>query len=133
MECADSTTGNNNFMKKMILESPFAGNVARNVAYAKLCVRDMLLRGEAPIASHLLFTQPGLLDDTQPEQRKLGIAAGHAWIDVADGMAVYVDFGCSKGMELGIGNANKAGLKYELRYLSTKTVKSLMELYPDPT
>lgn len=113
-------------MKRIVLESPFAGNVELNVAYAKLCVRDILLRDEAPIASHLLFTQPGLLDDTKPEQRKLGIAAGHAWIAVADEVVVYGDLGISKGMELGILNARKAEKPITYRYLPKEQIESLM-------
>ena len=35
--------------------------------YARACLRDSLLRGEAPIASHLLYTQPvASLDDSDP-------------------------------------------------------------------
>lgn len=45
-------------MRLVILESPYAGNIEKNVAYARACVRDSLSRGEAPIASHLLYTQP---------------------------------------------------------------------------
>ena len=66
-------------MKRVILESPYAGDVERNVAYARACLRDSLLRGEAPIASHLLYTQPGVLDDQIPEERQMGIDAGLAW------------------------------------------------------
>lgn len=116
-------------MKRVILESPFAGNIQLNVAYAKLCVRDMLLRGEAPIASHLLFTQDGLLDDNKPEQRKLGIAAGHAWIEVADEIVVYGDLGISKGMELGIANAKAAGKPITYRYLPKADFQKLMAIY----
>ena len=47
-------------MRLVILESPYAGDVAANVKYARRCVRDSLSRGEAPIASHLLYTQPGM-------------------------------------------------------------------------
>lgn len=46
-------------MRRVIVESPYAGEVEANVTYARACVRDCVLRGEAPIASHLLFTQPG--------------------------------------------------------------------------
>lgn len=49
-------------MRRVILESPFAGHVESNIEYARACIRDSLLRGEAPLASHLLYTQPGILD-----------------------------------------------------------------------
>lgn len=93
----------------VIVESPFAGDVEENIRYARAAVRDSLLRGEAPIASHLLYTQEGILDDNVPEQRKLGIDAGLAWGKVADYTAVYVDRGISSGMWYGIENALKAG------------------------
>ena len=80
-------------MRLVVLESPYAGNVERNVAYARACLADCLARGEAPIASHLLYTQPGVLDDTNPEQRKLGINAGFAWNRFADAVVVYEDLG----------------------------------------
>ncbi|HXN74901.1 MAG TPA: hypothetical protein VN855_00230 [Candidatus Acidoferrum sp.] len=118
-------------MKKAVLESPFAGKVERNVAYAKLCVRDMLLHGEAPIASHLLFTQPGVLDDNNPEQRKLGIAAGHAWTEIADYIVVYIDFGFSSGMDAGIRQAALNGTPIEFRRLPVEQLVKLKEQYPD--
>ena len=82
----------------MILESPYAGNIARNTAYARAAMADCLRRGEAPIASHLLYTQPGVLDDLVPEERRLGIDAGLAWGRVADAAVFYVDLGLSPGM-----------------------------------
>ena len=102
-------------MKLVILESPFAGDVEKNIEYARACVRDSLLRGEAPIASHLLYTQPGVLNDDVPSERQHGIDAGLAWRAVADGSAVYTDFGISKGMEYGIAAAKAAGKTVEFR------------------
>jgi hypothetical protein len=60
-------------MKLVILESPYAGDVAANTAYARACVRDSLSRGEAPLASHLLYTQPGILRYDVPDERQRGI------------------------------------------------------------
>lgn len=102
-------------MKLVILESPFAGDVEKNVAYARACVRDSLLRGEAPIASHLLYTQPGVLNDDIPAERQHGIDAGLAWRAVADGSVVYTDLGISRGMEYGIAAAKAAGKTVEFR------------------
>lgn len=104
-------------MRLVILESPFAGDIEENVSYAKKCVLDCLLRGEAPIASHLLFTQPGILRDEIPEDRKLGIEAGHQWMKVADAIVVYVDRGISTGMSKGIVRAEEEGRKVEYREL----------------
>jgi hypothetical protein len=102
-------------MRRIILESPYAGEVERNVQYARACVRDCLKRGEAPIASHLLFTQPGILRDGIAEERALGVSAGLAWIPVADAMAVYVDHGVSPGVRDAMELAKSLGLAVEER------------------
>ena len=102
-------------MKLVIIESPYAGDVEANVEYARRCVRDSLARGEAPIASHLLYTQPGVLDDDIPAERQWGIDAGLAWRRVAEKTVVYTDRGISRGMEYGIAAAEDAGIPVEYR------------------
>lgn len=104
-------------MRLVILESPFAGDVDRNIEYARRCVRDSLARGEAPIASHLLYTQPGILNDDDPLERKWGIDAGLSWMRVAEASVVYTDLGISRGMEYGIAAAKAAGIPVEYRRL----------------
>lgn len=101
----------------VILESPYAGNVEQNLSYMRKCLRDSLLRGEAPIASHGLYTQPGVLDDNNPIERIVGIDAGLAWREVADASVVYTDLGVSKGMEYGIKAAVDSGKTIEYRKL----------------
>jgi len=112
-------------MRKVIIESPFAGDEERNIDYARLCVRDSLSKGEAPIASHLLYTQKTILDDSIPEERQQGIDAGLAWRDVADSTVVYVDLGISKGMEYGIKRAEEQGIKIEYRSLIDQEMRSI--------
>lgn len=85
-------------MRLVIIESPYAGDIPRNISYARACVRDSVLRGEAPICSHLLFTQQDILRDEIEEERALGIAAGLAWTRVCDAAAFYIDYGFSAGM-----------------------------------
>lgn len=109
-------------MRLVILESPFAGDVEANIEYARACLRDSLARGEAPIASHLLYTQPGVLDDDIPAERSWGIDAGLAWRRIAEGSVVYTDRGISKGMEYGIAAAREAGLPIEYRRLDAAAV-----------
>lgn len=104
----------------VILESPYAGDIAENVTYARACLRDSLLRGEAPIASHLLYTQPGVLCDEVPAERAHGIEAGLAWGRVADATVVYTDRGISRGMRYGIAAAEKAARPVEYRTLRAK-------------
>ena len=104
-------------MKRVILESPYAGDVDRNVAYARACLRDSLLRGEAPIASHLLYTQPGVLRDEDRAERVRGIIAGLAWITDAESSVVYTDLGITEGMRYGVARAIRAGVDVDYREL----------------
>jgi hypothetical protein len=108
-------------MRLVILESPYAGDVEANVEYARACVRDSLSRGEAPIASHLLYTQPGILRDEVPDERQWGIDAGLAWSGKAEATVVYTDRGISRGMEYGIANANASGRPIEYRTLAVSS------------
>lgn len=95
-------------MKRVVIESPFAGLVDRNLRYLRAAMHDCLVhRGEAPYASHGLYTQPGVLDDDIPAERQLGIEAGFAYREVADVSAFYVDFGMSAGMSYGLMHATK--------------------------
>lgn len=97
----------------VIIESPYAGDFKRNEIYARRCMEDSLLRGEAPFVSHLLYTQ--VLNDMQPEDRKLGMESGFAFIGRSDYTAVYEDYGISKGMQEGINIAEKFGHKIDRR------------------
>ncbi|SRR5258706_8961505 len=110
-------------MKLVIVESPFRGKTLEqekeNIEYAQACARDCLMNhNEAPLLSHLLYTQEGILNDAIPEERQLGIDAGLAWGLKAEATIVYTDLGISSGMEHGIANAVKAGrpIIYRLLY-----------------
>lgn len=105
-------------MRLVILESPFAGDVERNTAYAKAAIHDCLERGEAPIASHLLFTQPGILRDGDPDERRLGLAAGWAWYSAPGVAAVYyLDRAMSSGMSAALAIAKANHVPVEFRFL----------------
>ena len=101
----------------VIIESPYAGMIERNVAYARAAMRDCLLRGESPMASHLLYTQDGVLKDEIPAEREIGMRAGWEWFRVSEAVVVYTDLGISSGMKGGMTRAAKAGLPVEERSL----------------
>jgi len=107
--------------KRVLIESPFKGKdwseTRRNLLYARLCVRDSILRGEAPFASHLFYTQTGILDDKIEEERMRGINAGLSWGEIAELSAFYTDFGLSRGMEYGLKHAKDIGRPTETRSL----------------
>lgn len=89
------------------MESPYAGSIEGNLAYARAAMRDCFQRGEAPFASHLLYTQRGVLDDTLLEERSLGIGAGLLWGAHAAKVVIYTDLGISSGMAAAIKQANQ--------------------------
>ncbi len=106
-------------MRRVVIESPLNAptreGIEKNKDYAKRCIVDSLIRGEAPYASHLFFDQPWILDDLKPEERIKGMLAGFAWGEVADLVAVYIDRGISSGMKKGIEIARQRGQEIEYR------------------
>lgn len=101
--------------KRVIIESPYAGDTEANIDYARQALRDSLSRGEAPFASHLLYTQ--VLRDFVPHERLLGIEAGHAWYAGAELQAFYTDLGWSPGMRQAFRLGRTKMLPYEYRAL----------------
>lgn len=114
-----------NLKKLVVIESPYAGKteeeIEKNIKYARACLRDCFMRKEYPFASHLLYTQPGILADNNPEERKLGIEAGLAWVEIADATIVYTDLGITNGMRQGIERAKEDGRIVEYRSLNKNT------------
>ena len=102
----------------VIVETPYAGNVDRNVVYAKAAMLDCLERNEWPFASHLLY--PQVLDDTNPDERAMGIQAGFgiaAALGYQAKRVVYYDLGVSAGMRSGIEHAALNHQEIEFRSL----------------
>lgn len=112
-------------LKLVVVESPFSSGTtppilaveARNLRYVRAAMRDCLQRKEAPFPSHALYTQPGVLDDHDPEERRLGMEAGFAWGAAGDLVAVYLDLGWSRGMREGVRRATERGTQVEERRL----------------
>jgi len=105
----------------VVIESPFKGEndseTKLNILYAKACVKDSLSRGEYPYASHLFYTQDGILNDKNPIERELGIDAGFAWGKLANKRIIYFDRGVSEGMIKGIDFAKSINQKIGYRKL----------------
>lgn len=102
-------------MKKVIIESLYAGDTETHMTYLRRCMRDCILRGEAPFASHGLYTQPGVLRDEVPDEREMGIQAGFAWRESAGKTVVYGDYGTSRGMFYGVKHAQDINHPIEYR------------------
>ncbi len=102
-------------MKRVIIESPCAGDIEKNLEYAGWALRDSLMRGEAPVCFHRLYAQEPVLDDTIPEEREMGMMAAAAWILQCDLAAFYEDFGWSPGMLLAKSKYIKTGIPFVVR------------------
>jgi hypothetical protein len=107
---------------RVLIESPLAASsetgLGLNQLYGRAALRDSLLRGEAPMASHMLYAQTFVLDDTNAAERDLGMQAGFSWLPLVDQVAVYTDRGISKGMREGIRRAEALGVVVEERSLA---------------
>lgn len=120
---------------RVYLETPYSGDRKeseqvqeaqrqRNIKYAIMCMGDCLIRGEAPFASHLLYTQTpehGMVSDFDERYQRIGrdaaINAALSWGTVADKTVVYTDLGISSGMKYGIDNAVAVGRLVEYRQI----------------
>lgn len=107
-------------MRRVVVESPYAGDVDANVEYLVQCLADSLSRQEAPFASHRMY--PGVLDDADRDQRELGIAAGYEWMMMADMVVFYVDRGFSPGMLRALDRVRTLGLPHSFRSLESAAV-----------
>jgi len=114
--------------RPVVVESPFAGDIHKNVAYARRCMRDSVSRGEAPFLPHLLYTQrvdgdgwaAEKKDSSDPGHwvsRRVGLEMAEAWRAVADATILYLDLGKTSGMALAETEALASGQKVEYRYL----------------
>ena len=97
--------------KKIYVASPYAGNVAENVAAAVRYCRKVIDDGYMPVAGHLLY--PQILDDNDPEERDLGLLFGLALLRTCD--EVWVFGTVSDGVEKEIEEAKR--LKKRVRYM----------------
>lgn len=108
----------NSIKPLVIIESPYKGkDINSNIAYARAAVKDSINRDELPFASHLIYTQVGILDDNIIEERNKGINLNLEMIRRADLIAAYVDHGLSHGMIAALHYAQAQNVKIEFRKL----------------
>lgn len=100
---------------RVVVESPYAGDIDKNTKYAQAACKDCMKRGEIPFASHLFF--PQFLDEQSPVERQLSIQAGfHYWREF-DKIVFYIDNGISAGMKDALERVVKEGKLWEARQL----------------
>lgn len=87
-----------------------------NLEFARKCMTECLARGQAPFAPHLLY--PQVLDDNEPKDRALGVAAGREWLAAAEAVECYVDRGVSDGMRSDLEEALRLHVPVNFRTLA---------------
>lgn len=98
-------------MKKKLVYicSPLRGNYEKNTQNARdFCAWVMLnYPDKVPIAPHIYFTQ--FLNDTNPNERSLGLEAGLAILEKCDEVMVFGDY-ISEGMAAELERASELGI-----------------------
>ena len=100
-----------NFRPIVYICSPYAGDIEANVGKARWYCRIASERGYIPVAVHLLF--PQFLNDSDPEERELGLFFGNALMSKCAEVWVCGER-ISPGMDAEIKRARRKG--YRLRY-----------------
>lgn len=106
-------------LHRVIIESPFAADDEatrrKYRSYLRRAILHSVHLGEAPFASHGFYTQ--FLDDVKVLDRIQGMAMGFCWMEKAQLVAVYADYGISRGMADGLANAARLKIPTSFRYI----------------
>ena len=102
--------------RKIYIASKYAGDVDTNVKNAVSYCRRVIEEGHMPIAAHLLY--PQILNDSDTQERELGLAFGLALLALCDAVWVFGDV--SAGVSKEIETAKRLGKP--LRYFEGETL-----------
>ena len=94
-------------MRKVFICSPYRGDVESNVEKAKGHARFAAHCGYCPVVPHLMF--PQFLDDSNPEERILGITLGVELMKICDEVWIFGST-ISNGMAYELEHARKFGI-----------------------
>ena len=104
-------------MRRVYICSPLGGNVSANIENAKRYARYALECGMAPFIPHFYAL---ILDDSNKEERSLGMLAGLSMLWVCDAVWVFGDE-ITEGMKTEIRFAEKLNIK--VRYISENDLR----------
>jgi hypothetical protein len=94
-------------VKTIMVVSPFRASATRSrfqhLEHAKKLCELAARAGVAPFASHVFY--PLFLDEDSERDREIGLECEHAWLEWADQVWVWDDWGISSGMNRAIGKA----------------------------
>jgi len=88
--------------------SPFSGDVAGNTENARRFCRFAVEQGMIPVAPHLHY--PQFMDESDKEQRELGLFFGTVWLRKCDALWFFGDR-ISAGMKKEIQTARRHGIQ----------------------
>lgn len=101
-------------MKTVYIACRVGGDVKKNLEAARLYYEYAVQKGVAPVMPHLILAD-GILDDSDPEQRRKGIEIGESILLKCDALWVVIDSrGVSAGMQNEINIAAAAGIPIDL-------------------
>lgn len=96
--------------RKIYVASKYAGDMDTNVKNAVSYCRRVIEEGHMPIAAHLLY--PQILNDSNPEERELGILFGMALVRLCDEVWVFGDVSPGMAEEIREAKTMKKTLRY---------------------
>lgn len=94
-------------MKRVYICAPLGGNIDENLYRVKEYTRYTLKCGDAPVVPHFYVL---CLDDNDPEERKIGMAAGLSLLWLCDEMWVF-------------GNKVTEGMKSEIQFCQNLNIR----------
>lgn len=103
--------------KAVLVVTPFMAEdpakAAKMNRYALRATKDSLGKNEAPLASHLFYSE--VLNVRNPIERDIGLQSQLTWLKAADIVAVYLDFGITPAMQVAINAAVLKNKRIEYR------------------
>ena len=105
-------------MKMVYICSPYAGDIVKNIRFAKDACRYAAEQDCAPVAVHLLY--PQILDDAVPSQREAGIRMGLRVLATCEELWICGEH-ISPGMYCEIAEAKRLGIP--IRSISTQQIQ----------
>lgn len=107
--------------RRVIIESPLAGDFGENFRYLLWCCRAVYKRlGKQPIASHLVC--PWFMDDRDPDERRDGIDSPWVW-DSSAPHYVFDDLGMSNGMQRALERCKARDIEHQKLQLAAFAIE----------
>lgn len=100
--------------KLVYIASPYAGDVKRNLAFAKAAGLLAVKEGCTPIMTHLMY--PAILNDDDPDERALGMLMDMSLVALCDELWCFDANGVSRGMQEEIAYAEQHSIPVVTRH-----------------